>query len=89
MTNFELLLKEICVKWGYCGCFKLDSSIHVTLFIPSYGPVTADQFVEWVLLADDINPNVESPQSDRTREGIRSAFLRHMGAETVDATELK
>jgi hypothetical protein len=89
MSNFDQLIEEICAKWGYCGCIKLASSVHVTLFIPSYGPVTVDQFVEWVLLADDVNPNVGSVHSVRIREGIRSAFLRHMGSETVDATQLK
>jgi hypothetical protein len=89
MSNFDRLIEEICVKWGYCGCFKLDTSIHVALFIPSHGPVNVDQFVDWVLLADDVNPNVASVNSVKIREGIHSAFIRHMGSETVDATQLK
>ncbi len=50
----------VCVDWGYCGSVKANGTpLHVTMFIPDEGPVTADQFVEWVFLADNMNPNVQ------------------------------
>lgn len=83
---FDALMDEVCATWGYCGCSKNDQTMHVTLLIPPEGPVTADQFVEWVCLADDVNPNT---QSLHIKAGLRTAFVNHMGADTVDARSLR
>ena len=85
-TSFDRLLQEVCVTWGYCGCIKNDHTLHVTSLVPSDGPVTADQFVEWVCLADDVNPNTVSRS---IKNGLREAFVTCMGAETVDARSLR
>jgi hypothetical protein len=84
--GYDALMHEVCVGWGYCGCMKDGQPLHVDLFIPAEGPVTADQFVEWVFLADNTNPNL---MPDTHRKALRQAFLRHMGGETVDAKLLK
>jgi hypothetical protein len=84
-TGFDALMDEACVGWGFCGCVKHDRRLHVTLFIPPEGPVTADQFVEWLFLADNMNPNSEPAKWQRHKAALRAAFVRHMGAETVDA----
>lgn len=80
--GYDALMHEVCVGYGYCGCMKDGKSIHVDDFIPSEGPVTADQFVEWVFLADNRNPNL-GPEAHK--RAIRAAFVKHMGEDVVDA----
>ena len=82
-------MHEVCVEWGFCGCIKYDLQLHVDLLIPSCGPVKADQFVEWVFLADDINPNLEAEKWHRHKTAIRAAFIEHLGDEVVDASRLR
>ena len=82
-------MDEICVGLGFCGCIKDGRPSHVRQFIPSRGPVTADQFAEWVFLADDMNPNSEPKRWEALKDKIKQAFIRHMGAEVVDAKMLK
>jgi hypothetical protein len=88
-TGFDALMHDICVEWGFCGCIKDGRPLHVTWFIPSRGPVRADQFVEWVFLADGLNPNSEPERRQKCKDLIRAAFIRHMGAEVVDAKQLR
>jgi len=88
-AGYDALLEEICVRWGFCGCIKEDRPLHVSFLIPPYGPVTADQFVEWVFLADNMNPNFEPERWQRNKNAIHQAFVEHMGAEVVDASELR
>ncbi len=61
--------------------------MHVTLLIPPEGSVTADQFVEWVFLAENWDPN--SSAAWQHKDTIRAAFVEHMGAETVEASALQ
>ena len=88
-SGYDALMDEACVGWGFCGCIKHDQRLHVDLFIPPEGPVTADQFVEWLFLADNQNPNHEPDRWRRHKEALRAAFIRHMAAETVDARLLR
>ena len=88
-TAYDALMDEICVGLGVCGCIKDGRPSHVRQFIPSRGPVTADQFAEWVFLADDMNPYAEPKSWENLKEKIKRAFIRHMGAEVVDARVLK
>jgi hypothetical protein len=85
-AGYDALLHEVCVGYGYCGCMKGGRDLHVSDFIPSEGPVTADQFVEWVFLADNRNPNLGP---DTHKRAIRAAFVKHMGNDVVDATRLR
>ena len=82
--GYAALLNEVCVGLGYCGCIKDGEPLHVDDFIPDAGLVTADQFAEWVVLADNMDPST-NPHLN----AIRRAFVRHMGADTVDATLLR
>lgn len=66
---------------------KRGDPLHVTTLIPPNGPVHADQFVEWLLLADNVNPNL--PKYDRHKTALRAAFVTHMGGEVVDAALLR
>jgi hypothetical protein len=84
--GYNALMHEICVGWGYCGCIKDDKPLHVDDFIPESGPISADQFVEWIFLAENLDP-AERPKSHW--DGLRAAFVKHMGTDVVDATRLK
>jgi hypothetical protein len=86
-TGFDALMHEACVVWGFCGCMKNGEALHVTTLIPSHGPVHAGQFVEWLLLADDVNPNL--PDYERHKAALRAAFIAHMGSEVTDARLLQ
>ncbi|MES2860105.1 MAG: hypothetical protein V4701_01460 [Pseudomonadota bacterium] len=88
-TGYDALLDVACVTLGFCGCVKDDMPLHVDDFIPSSGPVTADQFVEWVFLADDQNPNTEPEKWQGLMDALRAAFVEHMGGEVVDAQRLR
>lgn len=87
--GFDQLMHEVCVEWGFCGCIKNEQPLHVDQLIPSEGLVTADQFVEWVFLADDMNPNSEPERWSRHKAAIRAAFVEHMGSDVVNASRLR
>ena len=83
-------MEVVCAQW--CLGQRMDEKGEVTdftQFIPGEGPVSADQFVDWVLLAS--YPEVDEPAGfrDRARVAIRAAFVRHMGSESVDAGALR
>ena len=84
-TGYGALRHEVCVVWGFCGSIKRRQPLHVDFLIPASGPVTADQFVEWVFLADNLNPNLDPERWQPHKDAIRAAFVKHMGAEIVDA----
>lgn len=87
--GYHTLVDEMAVRWGFCGCIRDDQIVHVSLFVPPEGPVFADQFAEWVLLANNLNPNSGSAQRQRQKDVLRAAFVRHMGADPVDARRLR
>jgi hypothetical protein len=89
MTGYNALLERICVGLGFCGCVKNGKSLHVEDIIPPDGPVTADQFVEWVFLADNMNPNDDSPPWAQIKWKIKEAFIECMGNDVVDAKFLR
>lgn len=57
------------------------------MLIPASGPVHANQFVEWLFLADNVNPNLA--KYDRYKAALHAAFVTHMGSEVVDAELLR
>jgi len=59
----------------------------VSDFLPPSGPVTVDQYVEWLFIADQMDP--ASPQALKLRPILRAAFIECMGAEAVDAADLR
>ncbi|MNI93431.1 hypothetical protein D3C73_1513860 [compost metagenome] len=62
--------------------------VHVTDFIPDRGQVTAEQFVDWLFMAD-CTGWIGNPIAMRHRETLRSYFIFHMGANVVDARKLR
>lgn len=83
--GIDPLLHEPCVTYGYCGCVKFDKPLDVDDFIPPSGPVHADQFVEWVFLADDVNPNSSEPHIVEMKAKFRELVVYHLGGETFEA----
>ena len=88
-TGYDALMERVCVGLGFCGTIKNRQPLHVDLIIPPSGPVTAEQFAEWVFLADNVNPNSASERWQKLKGQIRAAFIEHMGGEVVDAAELR
>lgn len=79
-AGYDALMHEVCVGLGFCGSVVRGKPLHVDFLIPSEGPVTADQFVDWVLEAEGMDSR------DQThRAALKDAFIRHMGAAVVDA----
>ncbi|MDO6965796.1 hypothetical protein [Rhizobium alvei] len=62
--------------------------MHVTDFIPKHGTVSADDFVDWLFLADD-ETFIGRMNAMRRRETLRSMFIAHMGSTTVKASRLR
>jgi hypothetical protein len=87
--GFDALMHEACVVWGFCGTVKVGRPVHVLDIVPARGPVTADQFVDWLFLADNLNPNVEPERWARHKAALRAAFVKHMGGDVVDARLLR
>ena len=86
-SAYNALLNEVCVGLGFCGSVVDGQPLHVDQFVPEHGAVSADQFVEWVFRAEGWSPE-EGAASSHAAE-LRKAFVRHMGAEAVDARQLK
>ncbi len=56
---------DVCVKLGWCGCVKEGKRLHITDFIPETGPVSADRFARWLIMADGLDP--DQPTSEIRR----------------------
>jgi hypothetical protein len=82
--NYARLLNRICVGLGYCGSIVDGKPRQVDDFIPAEGPVAAREFAAWVILAEGLDP-----PTDPHERAIRNAFVEHMGANVVNATQLK
>ncbi len=88
-TGYDALMDRVCVGLGFCGCVKNGKPLHVDDLIPPDGPVTADQFVERLFLADNMNPNADPLRWAPLKQKIKAAFVEHMGGDIVDAASLR
>jgi|JI6StandDraft_1071083.scaffolds.fasta_scaffold350185_2 hypothetical protein len=88
-TNFESLMHDVCVGQGWCGGTVDGKPAHVDDFIPESGQVTAEQFVDWLFRAEGLDPLVNLETCQRHKDSLKDAFVRHMGADVVDASMLK
>lgn len=88
-NRFDALMHEVCGGLGFCGGRSGDRAVHVTDFIPDEGTVTADEFVILVFLGDGMDPARDPERWQHLKDKIRDAFVRHMGAEAVDAQLLR
>lgn len=87
-TPFDALMYEVCVERGWCGAIVNDRPMHVTQFLPKNGSVTADQFVGWLFEADGVDPDEDRVKWQIHIDGLREAFIRHMGGVVVDVKGL-
>jgi hypothetical protein len=85
---FHALMHEVCVERGWCGSVVGDRPMHVTDFLPANGTVTAEEFVGWLFDADGVDPNEDLAKWQSHIDGLRDAFLRHMGSTSVDVARL-
>jgi hypothetical protein len=71
---------------GFCGSVKANGKpSHVDDYIPKRGPVSSNDFADWVLLAEGMKP-----EKDYTyKPQFKKLFVDHMGADIVDASLLK
>ena len=88
-NRYSGLMHYVCVGHGYCGGVVDGKPSHVDHYIPDNGPISAEQFAEWVMLADGVGPDDCSSFRKQHKSNIVQAFIRIMGSETVDASELK
>ena len=90
-TNaFDGMMHEFCVKLGYCGSVKDGKPLHVSDFIPKTGPVSADPFAKWLIAADGFDlDGFSTSQLARLRSRLSAVFVKHMGADVVDASNLR
>ena len=87
---FDGMMHEFCVRFGWCGGIKDGKPLHVTDFIPETGPVSADEFARWLIIADGINPDqVSSSEIRRWARQLKAVFVKHMGADVIDARKLR
>lgn len=87
--GYDALMHEVCVGKGYCGGVVDGKLLHVDMFIPESGPVTADQFIDWLFNAEGITDTAAPGRLQDHRAALRAAFVRHMGSDLVDAGALK
>jgi hypothetical protein len=87
--NYNALMHEICVGKGWCGGIVDEKPSHVDDLIPDTGPVSADQFVDWLFVAEGLDPLSEADKWQKHKDGLKDAFVRHMGADVIDASALK
>ena len=80
---FDALLKEVCVRLGFCGSVVDGKPLHVADLLPNSGLVSADSFANAVFAAEGCNP--DGPTAQKHRAAIRDAFIRHLGGPEVDA----
>ncbi|MFL5240797.1 MAG: hypothetical protein ACJ8FY_01700 [Gemmataceae bacterium] len=87
---FDGMMHEFCVGLGWCGCIHNDRPIHVTDFIPETGPVSAEEFAKWLIMADGLAPDHLSPSEIRRwMPQLKAVFVKHMGADVIDASKLR
>jgi hypothetical protein len=89
-AGYNTLIYDICARMGWCGSVVDGKPRHVDHYIPGNGEVSADQFVEWVFLAEGYHPHENGEErTNRHRIALRETFIRHMGSEMIDAQRLK
>jgi hypothetical protein len=87
--DYNALMYDVCVGLGWCGGIVDGQPSHVDDLIPEAGPVSAEQFVEWLFQAEGLDPSSEPAKWKKHKDSLREAFVRHMGADVVEASALK
>ncbi|SFJ01403.1 hypothetical protein [Bradyrhizobium sp. cf659] len=83
---FDGMMHEFCANLGWCGGVEDRTPLHVSDFIPDTGPVSADQFASWLIMAEGLDPDLFSASE---RSQLKTVFVKHMGTDVVDASKLR
>ena len=86
---FNRLMHDVCVVHGWCGSAVNGQRFHVDDLIPDEGPISADQFIDWLFIAEGMDPDDDPQKWGKHKTLLKRAFILHMGAEIVDASQLK
>ena len=87
-NKFDGMMYELIVGLAWdCRCFKNGEPVNIRDFIPETGSVSADQFARWVIMAEGLDP-AQKKYRRRIPE-LKAVFVKHMGAEVVDASRLR
>lgn len=86
-TPFDLLLRDVCVRLGFCGGLVNGKPTHVTDLLPDVGVVTAEEFAKLVISAEC---DRQSPPDKQLRwvTVLTDAFVEHLGAASAPAESL-
>lgn len=87
LSDFDRLLRAVCVQYGFCGSLQDGGSLHVTDFIPERGKVSVEQFIGWLYMAEG-EKRFRSPSHVILQEKLRSCFIGYMGSDIVSAYKL-
>ncbi|WP_441241756.1 hypothetical protein [Tardiphaga sp. 768_D3_N2_1] len=83
---FDGMMHEFCAKLGWCGHIENGKPLHVSDFIPETGHVTAEDFVQWLIIAEGLTPEQLSASEVSL---LKAVFVRHLGTSAVDAHRLR
>ena len=89
-NTLDGMMHEFCVGLGWCGCVKDGKPLHVSDFIPEAGPVSADEFARWLIMADGLDPDqLSASEIRRWMPQLKAVFVKHMGADVIDASNFR
>jgi hypothetical protein len=88
LSDFDRLLRAVCVQYGFCGSLQDKGSLHVIDFIPERGKVSVEQFIDWLYLAEG-EKRSRNPSDVLLQEKLRSCFIGYMGSDIVSAYQIR
>lgn len=86
-TPFDLLLRDVCVRLGFCGGLVNDKPTHVTDLLPATGLVRAEEFAKLAISAE-CDQRSSPDKEARWSAMLAAAFIEHLGATAVPADSL-
>ncbi len=86
-TPFDLLLRDMCVRLGFCGGLVNEKPTHVTDLLPATGLVTAEEFAKLAISAE-CDQRSSPDKVARWSATLVAAFKEHLGAASVPAESL-
>ena len=87
---FDGMMHEYCADLGWCGGVKDGKPLHVSDFIPETGSVSADEFARWLITAEGFDlDQLSASDLRRWMPQLKAMFVKHMGADVVDASNLR
>lgn len=82
-SPYDDLLKDLCVRLGFCGSVVDGRPVRVEDLLPSSGAVTVEAFTDALFRAEGWDP--AGADAQKLRPAVEDAFVRHMGSLAIDA----